>query len=218
VMTFVIPKTTDLLIESGAKLPLLTRVLISFSNFFRSNSVFIAVAIIGAIVGFWYLVKKSDDGKRILDWIKIKMPIFGEILKMIYMVRITRSFATLLKGGVPINDALKSVSDVVGNQIYKDILLEAVKAVDEGDSLSESLSEHEEIPLMVSQIINVGEESGQLEETLGQLTHFYTREINNRIANLSSLIEPLIMIVMGIAVGGFVAAVIMPMWELSAVY
>jgi len=218
VMTFVIPKTTEMLIDSGADLPMITKILIVFSDFFKNNALLVALLIVGSVVGSWYAVKRTKDGRRLFDWIKIKMPVFGEIFTMIYMVRITRSFATLLKGGVPIDESLESVSNVVGNQIYKDILTQAIKDVDEGNALSESLAEYDEIPLMVSQIINVGEESGRLEETLNRLTDFYTREINNKINNLSTLIEPLIMIFMGIAVGAFVAAVIMPMWQLSAVY
>jgi type IV pilus assembly protein PilC len=144
------------------------------------------------------------------------MPIFGNIFKYIYIVRICRSLDTLLKGGVPISRGLEVVRDVVGNKVYFDVLSETIKEVSEGNSIAEGFSMSEDIPVMVYQMIGVGEEIGKLEEILEKITDFYSREINNKVKNLSSMIEPLIMVVLGLAVGLFVAAIILPMWQLSS--
>lgn len=216
VMTFVIPQMIQMLSEAGATLPLPTRILIGTANFLKNFWSILLVALVVVIGLVSYAIKKTVDGRMIFDIFKIKMPVFGEMFKKIYIVRICRSFNTLLRGGVPIARALEVVKEVVDNSIYRDILVQAIKDVDEGNPLSESFAANKEMPLMVSQMMNVGEETGKLDEVLDRLTDFYSREINNSINNLSTIIEPLIMVVLGIAVGGFVAAVILPMWQLSS--
>ncbi|MBI5766034.1 type II secretion system F family protein [Candidatus Falkowbacteria bacterium] len=216
VMTFVMPQLTGMLEEAGVKLPAATKVLIFVSNSLRDYWLLILALIIlmvGAVVVY---IKRSVSGRRFFDALKLKLPVFGDIFRKIYIVRISRSLNTLLKGGVPISPSLQIVRDVVGNVIYRNIIDQAIKEVDEGNSVSESLAVHKEIPIMVSQMISVGEETGKLDEVLERLTDFYSREINNSVNNLSILIEPIIMVILGIAVGFFVAAIIMPMWQLSS--
>ncbi len=215
VMTFVIPQVTSVLVESSIKLPLMTRVLIGISNFFRGWWLGIIFLVLASIVGF-FGYRKSEAGRRQIDLFKIKVPLFGKIFQDIYLVRICRSFATLLKGGVPVSGALEVVKEVAGNKIYKDILSQTAKDVAEGNAISESFLMSRYIPVAVAQMVDVGEETGKLEEVLMKITSFYTREIDNSMRNLSTLIEPIVMVVLGIAVGLFVAAVIMPMWQLSA--
>jgi type IV pilus assembly protein PilC len=217
VMIFVIPQMTTMLKESGVELPLATRVLIGSSDFLSNYFIYILIAIIGVVASLFYY-KKTTGGRRIFDLIKIKVPVFGTIVTNVYIVRITRSLNTLLRGGVPASKALKTVRRIVGNAIYEEMLDQTIKEVDEGSSISDSLIASRHMPILVSQMISVGEESGKLEEVLGKLTGFYTREVDNAIANLSILIEPIIMIFLGIMVGSFVAAVIMPMWQLSAAF
>jgi len=172
--------------------------------------------VVGLAVASWIYWIKTPFGRRFYDEAKLRMPIFGKVFQNIYIVRICRSFATLVKGGVPIAVALDIVKDVVDNVIYEKILEDATKSVDEGNQVSESLAQAQYIPPVIAQMISVGEESGKLEEVLEKAAGFYTREIDNTISNLSSLIEPIIMVVLGVAVGVFVAAVILPMWQLSA--
>lgn len=215
-MTFVVPQMTQMLTEAGVTLPLITRMLIGISSFFK-HFWWLIIIVVGGSVGLGsYSVKKTIDGRRLFDRFKINIPIFGSMLRKIYIVRITRSFDTLLKGGVPIARALDVVKEVVGNLVYKEIIEQAIRDVDEGSPLSASFAKYKEMPMMVSQMMSVGEETGKLDEVLERLTEFYSREINNSVVNLSTLIEPLIMVILGAAVGVFVAAIILPMWQLSS--
>lgn len=215
VMTFVIPQITGILSDSGVTLPWTTKLLIGTSSVFQNWWWQIIVAAILLAVVFAAAIK-SPRGKAVVDRLKLKIPVFGNIFKDIYVVRFTRSFHTLLKGGVPIAKALEVVKEVVGNRVFEDILADTIRQVDEGNSIVDSLVDKKEMPVMVAQMISVGEESGGLEGVLEELSKFYSREIDNYVRNLSSLIEPIIMVLLGVAVAIFVAAVIMPMWQLSA--
>jgi len=218
VMIFVVPQMTQILKESGVRLPLITRILLGTSDFFRYywHLLFLAIAVV--VMSFLYTIKKTTRGRRIFDLFKIKIPVFGKIATNVYVVRITRSLNTLLKGGVPASKALRVVRRVVGNSVYEQMLDQTIIDVDEGSSLADSIVANKYMPVLVSQMMSVGEETGKLEDVLEKLTEFYGREIDNSVANLSTLIEPIIMIILGILVGGFVAAVIMPMWQLSAAF
>lgn len=215
VMTFVVPKMTAMIAESGAKLPLITQVLIGISSFLASFWWLVIAGVLLLIFGLSVFLR-TENGKRLFDLIKIRLPIFGNIFKYIYIVRICRSLDTLLKGGVPISRGLEVVRDVVGNKVYFDILSNTIKEVSEGNSIAEGFSASDDIPVMVYQMIGVGEEIGKLEEILEKISEFYSREINNSVKNLASMIEPLIMVFLGLAVGFFVAAIILPMWQLSS--
>lgn len=217
-MIFVVPQMTQMLKDSGVKLPLITRILLWVSDFFRYYWWLVVVMVAGFISTFLFIINKTKSGRWFFDLFKIKIPVFGKIATNLYIVRITRSLNTLLKGGVPASKALRVVRRVVGNTVYQAMLDQTIKDVDEGSSLADSLVADKNMPVLVSQMISVGEETGKLEEILERLTDFYSREIDNAVSNLSTIIEPLIMIVLGIAVGGFVAAVIMPMWQLSAAF
>jgi len=215
IIAFVIPNITAILKESGATLPLITLMLLGFSNFISVFWWLVLLAVAAVIFGWMYFVR-TTYGRQVSDYIKINVPIFGKIWRHIYLVRICRSFATLVRGGVPIAPALGIVKDVVDSAIYEQILEKVIKNVDEGSQISEALADNEYIPQIVVQMISIGEESGKLEEVLEKVSDFYSREIDNSVRNLSNLIEPIIMIVLGVAVGLFVTAVILPMWQLSS--
>lgn len=218
VMIFVVPQMTQMLKESGVKLPLVTRMLLGTSDFFRYYWYLVVIGIVAVGGGFWFTINKTISGRKYFDLFKIKIPVFGKIAVNVYVVRMTRSLNTLLKGGVPASKALRVVERIVGNTVYEKMINQAISDVDEGSSLADSILANQYVPVLVSQMISVGEETGKLEEVLEKLTEFYGREIDNSVANLSVLIEPIIMIFLGIVVGGFVAAVIMPMWQLSAAF
>jgi type IV pilus assembly protein PilC len=216
VMAFVIPQITSLLKESGTQLPLTTRILITLSDWLSRWWWEVALAFI-VLVGSMSIYIKTNFGRRQWDLLKIKLPVFGGIFKGMYIIRIARSFNTLLEGGVPVARSLKVVKEVVGNKIYKEILEKASREVDEGNPLSESLAQYSAyIPLAVVQMLSVGEETGKLSEVTSKISEFYSREVDGSVRNLSVLIEPIMMIVLGIAVGLFIMAVITPMWQLSA--
>lgn len=214
-MVFVVPKLTAILTESGAELPVATKILISVSAFMTDYWWLLLIILAGAVFGA-KLVAQTDPGRRLIDFLKLRMPVFGKLFQRIYLVRFTRSMHTLLVGGVNITKGLKITSDVVSNKIYKDLIDQTVKDVEDGNSISGVFSNSKEIPKMVSQMMSIGEKTGKLDVVLKRLTDFYAREIANIVANLMTLMEPLIMVVMGVAVGIMVAAIIMPMYNMAS--
>jgi len=214
-MAFVIPKLTDVLAESGAVLPWTTRLLIAVSGFFKAFSIHIIVAAVLAVIGFrWWTGTKT--GRYIWDKYKLYIPVFGDILRKIYVVRFTQSFGTMMTGGVDIPSGLQICSDVVGNAYFKELLLETRREVSDGNALTTVLERERSIPDMVSQMMSVGEETGRLVEVLDKLTEFYSRELSHAVANLVHAIEPMIMLIMGGAVGIMVAAILLPMYNLAS--
>lgn len=215
IVAFVIPNLAKVLAESGAQLPLVTRLLLGFADFV-SFFWWLIILLIAAAVISWTIFLRTDTGRYLSDSLKIRLPIFGKIWQYIYIVRICRSFATLIRGGVPIAQGLAVVKDVVDNKVYEGVLDKTIKSVNEGNQISETFADNPYVPSIVAQMIAVGEDSGKLDEVLEKSADFYSREIDNIVRNMSNLIEPIIMIVLGLAVGLFVAAVILPMWQLSA--
>ncbi|MBI2099479.1 type II secretion system F family protein [Candidatus Uhrbacteria bacterium] len=213
-MIFVIPRLTDILTTSGAELPFATKLLIGTSNFLTRYWWLVVAGAVGAVAGFRRYVKTAG-GRLYWDSFKVKVPIFGFLFKRIYLVRLTRSLHTLLSGGVDMVPALAVAADVVGNAAYKQIILETKKQVEDGRPIVSVFETRKEIPSMFSQMLSVGEETGKINSVLERLTSFYGREIDNFVANLSTVIEPLIMVVLGGAVGLMVAAIILPMYNLS---
>lgn len=213
-MTFVVPKITTILEESGAELPVTTRVLIVVSSFLSRHWFWVIVATIGAACGLFVLVR-THQGKRAWDLVKLKIPIFGKLFQKIALVRFSRSLHTLIVGGVNLPQALAITADVVGNEAYRAVILATIREVEDGNPIASVFLHSPIVPFMVSQMLNVGEKTGRLDHVLDKLTNFYTREIDNVVRNLVSLIEPLVIGVMGIAVGLMVAAVILPLYKLS---
>ncbi len=214
-MIYVIPNLTSMLTESGAELPLATRVVIGTSNFMSDYIILILLFIVG-LVFLIRLYLKTYGGKRNIDIVKLKMPIFGKLFQYIYLMRFTRSLATLLKGGVTITRSLEITAEVVGNMIYRELILETLEAINDGDSLASIMKNSNYVPKMVPQMIAVGEKTGKIDTVLDRVTEFYARESSNMLDNLSKLMEPLIMVIMGIGVGIMVAAVILPMYNMAS--
>ncbi|MBD3247829.1 type II secretion system protein GspF [Candidatus Falkowbacteria bacterium] len=213
-MVVVVPKLTEILQETGSELPFSTKIVIGVSDFLISYWIIAVILVVGMVLGVRVLIS-SPAGKRWIDSLKLKLPVFGKLFQYIYMVRFTRSMKTLIAGGVNITKALSIVSEVVGNEAYRSIIEESAKEVQEGNTLSSVFEHSSQVPRMVPQMINVGERTGKLELVLEKITDFYAREINNILSNLVTLLEPIIMIVMGVAVGIMVAAVIMPMYNMA---
>ena len=214
-MLFVVPKITAILQETGGELPLATKLLIGTSGFLVNFWWAIIIAVIIAFISLKFAFKKPIV-KRYRDFIKLKLPVFGGLFKKIYLVRFTRSMSTLVEGGVPITTSLEIVSDVVGNAYYKDLILRTARNVEDGNSVAAFFLESKQVPPMIAHMLAVGEKTGRVGEVLSRMTDFYSREVEASVANLISLIEPMIMIMMGLGVGIMVAAVIMPMYNMSA--
>lgn len=213
-MIFVIPKLTGMLKESGAELPLSTKILIGTSNFFINYWYLLIVILIGLVAAV-ISVKKTSSGSRYWSFIKLRLPIFGSLFKKIYVVRFTRSLATLLEGGVLLVDALKIVGEVVSDYTYKEIILATAKEVEDGNSVATVLAKRSEMPPMIAQMMAVGEQTGALTDILKKISDFFARDIDNMVANLVTLLEPIIMLVMGAGVAIMVAAILLPMYNLA---
>lgn len=214
-MVVVVPKLTSILTENGGSLPLSTRVVIGISNFLINFWWLLAILIVILAIAI-RLFANTPGGIRMIDYIKLKLPVFGSLFQLIYITRFTRSMNTLIVGGVTISKSLDVVSEVVGNTYYKELIEKGKRDVEEGGSLSRVFLESETVPKMVPQMIIVGEKTGKLDLVFAKITDFYSREINNILTNLVALLEPSIMVVMGVAVGVMVAAVIMPMYNLAS--
>ena len=214
-MVFVVPKLTAILTESGAELPLTTRILIGTSSF-MSNYWWLLLIIIAALAFAFRFYVSKPNGRRQLDYLKLKLPIFGHLFQLIYLVRFTRSMNTLIVGGVTIANSLKVAAEVVGNKIYQELIEETIKEVEDGNSISSVFQNSKTIPKMVSQMLSIGEKTGKMDVILERITNFYGREVSNMVANLMTLMEPIIMVIMGVAVGIMVAAVILPMYNLAS--
>jgi len=212
---FVLPSLLAVFEEGGATLPLPTRVLIGLVTFTKNYWWLIFLIVIILVVGF-LMFKKTKRGKRIWDLVKIKTPIAGGIFKKLYLSRMARSIATLLAAGVPISRALEITGDVVDNSVYREIITETIEEVEGGNSITTAFVKSKYVPLMMSQMMAVGEQSGRMDQILGKVADFFDRELENVIANLVTLMEPVILLAMGGAVGFLVAAILLPIYNLSS--
>ena len=214
-MKFVVPKLTAVITETGMELPLPTKILIFISDFVSAFWWLLILFIIGLVFGI-KITLKSQIGKKVFDTLILKIPIFGKLFQRIYLVRFVRSLQTLLLGGINISKALGITSKIISNEVYKELIIKTKKNVEDGNSMSLAFIGHKNIPKMVPQMISIGEKTGRLDVMLGNIARFFTREINNTVANLMTLMEPIIMVTLGIAVGIMVAAIIMPMYNMSS--
>ena len=214
-MIFVVPKITAILEETGGELPMATKILIGTSSFLTTYWWIVLAFLVGLFIAAKYILRK-DKPRQYWDFAKLKLPVFGPLFQKIYLVRFTRSMATLINGGVAITSSLNIASDVVGNAYYKDLISRTAHEVQDGNSIAALFLKSKEIPPMIAHMLSVGEKTGRISEVLSKMTDFYEREVESSVANLISLIEPMIMILMGLGVGVMVAAVIMPMYNMSS--
>jgi type IV pilus assembly protein PilC len=214
-ITFIIPKLTVVIKDMGIDFPWYTKVIINFSDFMAVYWWVVLLGIISSILGLLFYTG-SEEGKKVLDKLKIQMPVFGSIFQNLYITRFTENLAILLTGGIPIIRAVTLSSSVVNNSIYKEIFLKAAYELKIGGSINSVFKKSEYIPAIVSQMIRVGEESGQLDMVLRYIASFYGQETETATKNLSILLEPFIMIVIGIAVGVLVFSILMPIYNVAS--
>ncbi len=212
---FVLPKLTSVLEEQGGELPPVSRGLIAFTHFFDQFWWVIILVFACLVIGVRFYLS-TEAGTYNWDRLKLKLPIVGDIFQKIYLARFARNLSTLVIGGIPIIKALQIVADIINNVIYRDIVLGSVKQISEGKSISEGLSGHPEFPNIVTQMVKVGEQTAQLDEIMNKLALFYEKEVDNKVATLATLLEPIIMIILGIGVGVLVAGILMPIYNLAS--
>lgn len=216
IFTFVIPKVTQLFQDQDAALPWITRLLIGVSDL-MSNWVFLLFAIptaAAAITGFIYW-KNTEDGERIWDNFVLRVPVLGSLIRMIAIARFARTLGTLLASGVPLLTALDIVKNILGNYRLVEVVDSAREDIEEGESIAEPLRRSGEFPPLVTHMISVGEQSGQLEGMLENVAVSYDQQVDMRIQALTTLLEPLMIIIMGVGVAIIVFAVMMPLLQLN---
>ena len=216
-LIFVIPAFEDLFQGFGADLPSFTRMVIDLSLFVRQQGWYIAILIIGAITGFLYMKKRSRALRHNLDRLTLKFPIIGPIMQKAAIARYARTLSTMFAAGVPLVEALDSVAGATGNIVYETAVLSMRDQVATGQRLQQAMEETDLFPNMVIQMIAVGEESGSLDSMSAKVADFYEEEVDNAVDNLSSLLEPMIMAILGVLVGGLVVAMYLPIFKMGSV-
>jgi type IV pilus assembly protein PilC len=216
-LIFVIPAFEDLFQGFGADLPTFTRKVIDLSVFVREKGFYLATLIGGSIFAFLYFKKRSKKMRHYLDRMMLKAPIIGPILEKAAIARYARTLSTMFAAGVPLVEALQSVAGATGNIVYEVGVLQMRDEVATGLRLQQAMENTDLFPNMVIQMIAVGEESGSLDEMSSKVADFYEEDVDNAVDNLSSLLEPLIMSILGVLVGGLVVAMYLPIFKMGAV-
>lgn len=214
-MTVVIPKLMTVFTQTGGTLPLPTRVLIAISSFFQHYIFFIIPAIIGLVILFRRIIH-TPKGRRVWHGLLLKTPIFGPIIKKINLARFTRNLSSLLKTDIPIVQTFQIISRTIGNVIFRDSLEKTANELKKGSSIASVLALNPNLyPPIVSQMISVGEQSGTLDTISEEVAKFYEEEIDQVMSNLTSILEPILILLLGGGVGGIVVAVILPIYSLT---
>ncbi len=214
-LVFVIPHLTAILTEVGQELPIYTKVIIGISDFARNYGIFVLIAFVAGVVFLWRYAK-TETGRMVVSRFQLSVPIVGNLYRKFYVSRLTDNLETSLSSGISVVRVMEIAADVVGNAVYAKILMDAANDIKTGSSLSASFSRHKEIPQIVSQMIKIGEESGKLNFILKTLGRFYKKEVDNAVDTLVSLIEPVLIIVLGLGVGFFIVAIIGPIYSMTA--
>lgn len=212
--TVIIPKIGQIIIESGQPVPLYTQVVFSISDIFVNYGLLV-VALLVLTIFFVVRYARTKTGRTSLARFKLKLPYLGDLYRKLYLSIIAGNMNTMVLSGIPMVKALEVTSAVVGNDVYEQILEESLAAVKGGSSLSQSLSQYEEIPGMLVQMIRVGEESGELGSILKTMARFYEREVSNAVDTLVSLIEPVMIVFLGLGVGVLLASVLIPIYDIA---
>jgi type IV pilus assembly protein PilC len=213
-MIFVVPKITDIFNEFNADLPPLTKLLVVTSNFMANNSILVIAMMIGSVIAV-RMFAKTFVGRRIFHMLFLKLPVVGTIVVKVNSARFARILSSLLSSGVALVESLKITSDTLGNFYFKNATLEASNQVQKGIPLSQVLfSSNKVFPYLIVQMVEVGEETGKTDQVLLKLAGFYEEEVDQITKNLSSVIEPVLMVVIGTAVGLFAVSIIQPVYSI----
>lgn len=214
-LTFVIPKLSQILAETGQELPIYTRIVVGISDVFVNYGLILLILLIIVVV---FLVKYLPTQAGRLSWSKfqISIPYIGRLYRKLYLSRIADNLDTLITSGVSMVRSVEITADVIGNEVFKNILLNTASEVKSGKAISEIFSTHEEIPSIMIQMIKVGEETGKLGFVLKTLAKFYQREVDNEVDTLVGLIEPAMIVALGLAVGVLLTSVLVPIYNVAS--
>jgi type IV pilus assembly protein PilC len=215
ILVFVIPVFEEMFSGLGASLPVPTLIVVNMSRFLKGNIHYIIGALI-LLVWLFRIYKNSEGGRKKLDALALKLPVFGLLLKKVAVARFTRTLGTMISSGVPILDAMDVVAKTSGNVILEEVIYEVRSSIAEGQTIAEPLSEADIFPHMVVQMIAVGEATGSLDTMLEKIADFYDEEVDNAVAALTSMLEPLLMVFLGGTIGGLVVAMYLPIFKMAA--
>ena len=213
-LTLVIPSISQILVDSGQEIPIYTRIIIGISDFLTGyiGLIGLGIAIFGGI--FWQF-QTTEAGKRTIDEFKLTIPVVGDLYEKLFLTRICDNISTMLSSGISMVQALEVTSEVVDNRVYKEIIEYTLVNVKAGRSFADSIAEYPEIPSILAQMSKVGEETGKLSEILTTLSTFYRREVNNAVDTLIGLIEPAMIVLLGLGVGVLLASVLIPIYNIT---
>ena len=213
--TVIIPKISVMITDSGQEIPFYTKIVLWISNVIVNYGIFLAA---GAIIAGYFVWRysKTDEGANYLDSMVLNIPYIGDLYRKLYLSRIADNLNTMILSGIPMLRALEITSSVVGNRTYQTILDSTLIKVKEGTSLSDSLGTFEDIPNMMTQMVKVGEETGELGAIMKSLSNFYQREVTNAVDTIVGLIEPVMIVGLGLGVGVLLAAVLMPIYNIAS--
>lgn len=217
IMIWVVPAFKEVFKSFGADLPAPTLIVMGISDFVVANWYFIFGGIFGALYFFFQSWQRSLEMQRFMDRLLLQAPIFGEVIRKATIARWTRTLATMFAAGVPLVEALDSVGGASGNAVYLDATIKIQTEVTTGTSLTVAMQNANVFPSMVTQMVAIGEESGALDGMLSKVADFYEEEVDEAVANLSSLMEPMIMAILGVIIGGLVVAMYLPIFKLGSV-
>ncbi len=217
IMIFVIPSFKDVFKSFGADLPAPTLIVIAMSDFMVANWYIVFGILGGGIYGFFYMWKRSEKVQIVMDRLLLRLPIFGDIIRKATMARWARTLSTMFAAGVPLVEALDSVGGAAGNYVYKMATKQIQSEVSTGTNLTVAMQNANVFPNMVIQMVSIGEESGQLDAMLSKVSDFFEAEVDDAVEAMSSLMEPMIMVVLGTLIGGMVVAMYLPIFKLGAV-
>ncbi len=213
--TFIVPKITGIFSEMHQTLPGITILLISISGFLKSFWPVIVLIIIGSFIGLRYMFTKTLRGQYLWSKIKLKMPLFGSLTHKMAVARFSRTLGTLLESGVPMLTALSIVKNIVNNRLIADSIAEASRDVEEGQNLSATLSRSRLFPPIITQMISAGEQSGTLEKMLYKVSDSLETEVESNITMMTSMLEPVMILTMGLLVGFIVISILLPIFEMN---
>lgn len=212
-LTYIVPIFAQMFEGIGAELPGPTQMVVSVSTFIRSNVLLGLIILIGLVIAF-KSYSKTERGRLAIDKLKLRVPLIGDLIRKTAISRFSRTLGTLISSGVAIIDALDITAKTSGNRVIQDAIKKSVLSIAEGESITQPLKDSKVFPPMVTQMIAVGEETGNLDQMLSKIADFYDEEVDAAVAALTSILEPIIIVFMGIIIGGILIAMYLPLFDI----
>jgi type IV pilus assembly protein PilC len=214
ILVFVIPVFQEMFADFGADLPVPTKIVIAMSEFAQNKAPYILVALVLFIFAFRRFYR-TDKGRDVVDRTVLRVPVFGDLLRKVAVAKFTRTMGTMLSSGVAILEALDIVAKTAGNKTIESALYKVRTGISEGRTMADPLTESGVFPSMVCQMISVGEATGALDAMLGKIADFYDEEVDQAVENLTALIEPFMLVFLGVTIGGLVVAMYLPIFKMA---